>query len=144
MHQSLLLGSHMSIGGGIHTAFQRGTQIGCATMQVFTKNANRWDTPPIPDVEVQLYKSAETKADIAPVVAHAAYLINLCAANQLVLDKSRKALQEELFRCEQLGIRGLILHPGSHVGAGEEDGMRAIAESINIAHEKTSGFRTLT
>jgi deoxyribonuclease-4 len=59
-----------------------------------------------------------------------------------VLRKSRAALRDELGRCEALGISGLILHPGSHVGAGEKDGIKRIAESLNLAHADTPGYRT--
>ena len=71
---------------------------------------------------------------MGPVFAHAAYLINLCATAAEVLAKSRAALDDELRRCEALGIRGLILHPGSHVGAVESEGIKRIAESLNLSH----------
>jgi len=144
MYKGLLLGSHMSVSGGLHTAFERGSQIGCATMQVFTKNNNRWEGKPLTDSDVEAYRTAEATARIAPVVAHAAYLINLCARDQAILRKSQLALTDELIRCQRLGIRGLIVHPGSHLGTGEREGIQRIAESINLVHDKTRGFRTLT
>ncbi|MCZ6776362.1 MAG: deoxyribonuclease IV [Ignavibacteria bacterium] len=144
MKKKLLLGAHMSISGGVYTAFERGTNIGCTTMQVFTKNNNQWKGKPLTDEDIENYKMAEVKARIAPVVAHAAYLINLCATNQTILVNSRNAMVDELKRCEALGIRGLIFHPGSHMGAGEKEGVKRIAESINIAHGKTKNFRVFT
>jgi len=144
MQKKLLLGSHMSITGGIHTAFERAARIGCTTMQVFTKNSNQWTGKPLTEEDVHTYRTSEAKSVIAPVVAHAAYLINLCATNPTVLRKSRAAFIDELRRCERLGIYALIFHPGSHRGAGESDGINRIAESINIAHHETQGFRTLS
>lgn len=144
MVPTLLLGSHMSVSGGVHTAFARGMQCGCTTMQVFTKNNNRWEGPPVTQEDIQNYKNASAKATIAPVVAHAAYLINLCAGDPRVLKRSRRAMQDELERCELFGILGVIVHPGSHVGAGEEAGLRLIAESLNSIHAETPGFRSLT
>jgi deoxyribonuclease-4 len=144
MSHQPLIGTHVSVSGGMHTAFERGLKIGCATMQVFTKNSNQWEGKTLTDVDVQNYKTAQQKSSISPVFAHASYLINLCAPNARTLQKSRTALQDELQRCEQLGLKGLIVHPGSHVGTGEEEGIRRIAESINIAHQRTAGFRTLT
>jgi deoxyribonuclease-4 len=135
-----LLGSHVSISGGVHTAFERGSRIGCTTMQVFTKNANQWKSSPLTDQDIQNYKTAQANANIGPVVAHAAYLINLCAKNPSTLRMSRSAFVDELQRCEALGISALIVHPGSHVGLGEEEGIQRIAESLNITHEKTPGF----
>lgn len=139
-----LLGTHVSVSGGIHTAFERASSIGCTTMQVFVKNANRWAGKPLVEEDVQSYKSASAGAGVAPVVAHAAYLINLCAVQPEMLVKSRQGLEDELRRCEALGILGLVVHPGAHMGAGEEEGIRRIAESLNTIHDRTSGFRTLS
>jgi len=113
-------------------------------MQVFTKNSNQWEGTLLEDEDIESYKSAEAKSTIAPVLAHGAYLINLCAVREDVLLKSRRALQDELRRCERLGILGLVVHPGSHMGAGEQEGIRRIAASINHVHDQTRGFRTLT
>ena len=134
----------MSIAGGVHTAFERGASIGCTTMQVFVKNNNRWFGKQLTDEDITKYKTEAAKTTIAPVVAHAAYLINLCAINDDTLKKSRNAFVDELKRCEAFGIKALIFHPGSHVGAGEEEGIKRIAESINSAHEKTEDFRVLS
>jgi deoxyribonuclease-4 len=144
MTKNPLLGSHMSISGGMHRAFERASASGCRTMQVFTKNNNRWEGKPYTPEGIALYRQAASRSAVAPVLAHAAYLINLCAADDDVLAKSRAALRDELGRCEALGILGLIIHPGSHVGAGESEGIRRIAESLNLAHAQTPGFRTLT
>lgn len=134
----------MSTSGGIHTAFARGESIGCTTMQIFTKNSNQWRAIPLSEEDALSYKTAEANARIAPVVAHAAYLINLCATNVNTLKNSRAALADELRRCDALGIQALIFHPGAHMGAGEEAGIAGIAESINIAHSGTPGTKTLT
>lgn len=134
----------MSTAGGLHIAFERGTSIGCTTMQVFTKNNNRWRGQPLTERDVKSYKTAEAKATISPVVAHAAYLINMCATTPATLNNSRSAFVDELQRCEALGIRALIFHPGSHMGAGEGEGIKRIAESLNIAHERTRGFSVMS
>ena len=138
----VLLGSHMSVDGGLYRAFERGSSIACATMQIFTKNSSRWRSPPLTENDIQTYKSAQAKARITPVVAHAAFLINLCASNKGTLHLSREAFVDELHRCEVLGISSLIFHPGSHMGTGEGAGLTLIAESLNRAHEKTKGFKT--
>lgn len=143
MTQRLLLGSHMSISGGVHTAFDRGMRCGCTTMQVFVKNNNRWAGPPVAQRDIENYKNASAKSTITPVVAHAAYLINLCADDPRVLERSRTALQDELQRCELFGILGVIVHPGSHVGRGEAAGVRRIAESLNSILGNTRGFQSL-
>ena len=134
----------MSTRGGLHTAFERGMRIGCTTMQIFVKNSNQWEGKPLTAEDIENYKTARAKASIQPVVAHASYLINLCAVNPALLVRSRKALEDELRRCEALGVAGLIVHPGAHMGAGEADGMKRIAESVAMVHDRTPGFRTLT
>jgi deoxyribonuclease-4 len=144
MTHRILLGTHVSVSGGIHKAFERGEQIGCTTMQVFTKNSNQWAGKALTGEDVQSYKTASGKSTIDPVFAHASYLINLCATNPAILARSRAALADELMRCSTLGIRGLVFHPGAHLGAGEEEGIRKIADSINDVHSRTGSIAPLT
>lgn len=136
-----LLGAHMSIAGGVHTAIERGNRIGCTTIQMFVKNNNQWRGKPLTETDVSTYKDLLSKSSIGPVVVHDTYLINLCAKDKTILRKSRAALKDELDRCESLGAPYLNFHPGAHVGQGEEDGIRIIAESLNIIHEQTKGYR---
>jgi deoxyribonuclease-4 len=136
----VLLGAHMSIAGGIHTAVERGNRIGCTTMQMFVKNNNQWRGKPLTEHNVSTYKELLSKSSIGPVVVHDTYLINLCAKNRSILRKSRAALKDELERCELLGVPYLNFHPGAHVGQGERDGIAIIAESLNTIHEETKGF----
>ena len=139
--RSILLGAHMSIAGGVHTAVERGISIGCTTMQMFVKNNNQWRGKKLSDEDIATYKKLLRESSIGPVVVHDTYLINLCAADKQILRKSRAALKDELDRCEVLGVEYLNFHPGSHVGAGEEEGIKQIAESLNIIHEETKGYR---
>jgi deoxyribonuclease-4 len=141
---TVLLGAHMSINGGLHSAIERGASIGCTAIQIFTKNSNQWRSSPLNDADIATYKSAQAKARIDHVVTHASYLINLCSTNKQTAHLSRVAFIDELQRCDALGIRSLIFHPGSHTGAGEEAGLRAIAAALNRAHEETPECRTLS
>ncbi len=138
---SLLLGAHMSIAGGVHTAVDRATSIGCTALQVFTKNNNQWSGKPFTDSDIDLYTTKIAAAGIGPVVSHDSYLINLCGTNPDILKKSRAAFIDELERCEQLGIPLLNFHPGSHLGAGDDEGIKRICESLDLAHEKTKNYR---
>lgn len=139
-NQKILLGAHMSIAGGVHIAVDRATSIGCTALQVFTKNNNQWSGKPFTQDDIDAYKKKISAAEIAPVVSHDSYLINLCATNPDTLKKSRAAFIDELQRCEQLGIPLLNFHPGSHLGTGDEEGIKRICESLNIAHEATKDF----
>ncbi len=136
-----LLGAHMSTAGGVHTAVDRAVSIGCTALQLFTKNNNQWSAKPLTQEDVEEYKKKIADAGIMPVMAHDSYLINLCAANPDTLERSRTAFVDELTRCEQLGIQLLNFHPGAHGGAGEEEGIKKVVESLNIAHERTKGFK---
>jgi deoxyribonuclease-4 len=137
----ILLGAHMSIAGGVHTAVERGRRIGCTTMQMFVKNNNQWRGKPLTAEDVSTYKKLLSESRISPVVVHDTYLINLCAVDKEILQKSRIALKEELDRCEMLGVDYLNFHPGAHMGAGEEEGIKQIVESLNLIHDQTKGYR---
>lgn len=131
----------MSIAGGVHTAVERGNRIGCTAIQMFVKNNNQWRGKPLTEKDIATYKDLLSKSSIGPVVVHDTYLINLCANDKIILRKSRVALKDELDRCEMLGVPYLNFHPGAHVGQGEDDGIKIIAESLNIIHEQTKGYR---
>ncbi|MEE9450510.1 MAG: deoxyribonuclease IV [Ignavibacteriaceae bacterium] len=136
-----LLGAHTSIAGGVSKSVDLAEKLGFTAMQIFTKNNNRWFQKPLEEKEIELFKTKLNKSNIKFVVSHDAYLINLCAIKEDILKKSHAAFLDELKRCELLGIPYLNFHPGAHLGAGEEDGIKLIAESINIAHEKTIGYK---
>lgn len=139
-----LLGAHMSTSGGLSTAFDRGALVGCATMQIFTKNQNRWQQKPTPPEEIGRWHQKQAETSIRPVVSHAAYLLNLGTGNQEIWDKSVDALADELTRAEELGLMGVVFHPGAHMGAGEDAGIARIVQGIDAAHRLTPGFKTLT
>ncbi|MBU2444938.1 MAG: deoxyribonuclease IV [Bacteroidetes bacterium] len=137
----ILLGAHTSISGGVDTAIDRAVKIKCSTIQIFTKNNNQWRAAPLTEETVRNYKNKLRLTKIKPVVAHDSYLINLCAKDETILIKSREAFIEELKRCELLSISFLNFHPGAHLGQGESDGIKIIAESLNIAHDQTPKFK---
>ena len=123
----MLLGAHMSVSGGLSLAFERAQSIGTNTMQVFTKNQNRWEQKPAAPEEIERWFKAQTATGIGPVVSHAAYLLNLGTPDDALWEKSVNALIDELTRAEQLGILGVVLHPGAHMNSGEEAGIARIA-----------------
>ncbi|MEJ2494720.1 MAG: deoxyribonuclease IV [Ignavibacteriaceae bacterium] len=137
----LLLGAHTSTSGGVSKSIERAENLGFTAIQIFTKNNNRWFQKPFDQKEIDKFKTNLKNSSIKFVVSHDSYLINLCAKDNSILKKSRDAFLDELTRCEQLGIPYLNFHPGSHVGAGEKDGIKLIAESLNIAHNKTKNFK---
>ena len=137
----LLLGAHMSIAGGIDLAPLRGREVGCRTMQLFTKSSNQWRARPLPPEEIERYRANLRATGIAPAVAHDSYLINLASTDAELHRKSMAAFLEELERAEALGIPYLVTHPGAHVGAGEEAGLRQVANSIRELLKRTKDYQ---
>lgn len=136
-----LLGAHTSIQGGVSKSVDFAQKLKFTAMQIFSKNNNRWYAKPLQEAEINRFKKKLKSSNIKFVVVHDSYLINLCAKDNDILNKSRETFQDELLRCELLGIPYLNFHPGAHTGLGEENGIKLIAESINIVHEKTKGYK---
>lgn len=136
----LKLGGHESIAGGIYKAFDRAQSVGCEVVQVFVKPNRAWAAPTITDDHVALFRSRHDETGICPVVAHTSYLLNLASPKDSLWRKSRDTLIVEMERCEALGIPWLVLHPGAHVGSGEEAGLARIARALGQVHAATSGF----
>ena len=135
-----LLGAHTSTSGGVSKAIERANKLNFSAIQIFTKNNNRWFSKPLEEDEIKKFRSLDDKSTVKFIVSHDSYLINLCSSNPEILEKSQSAFIDELTRCELLGIPYLNFHPGSHTGRGEDDGLKVISDSINIAHSKTKGF----
>ena len=140
----MLLGAHMSVAGGLSAAFERAQSIGINTMQVFTKNQNRWQQKPATPADIAAWFAAQEATGITPVVSHAAYLLNLAMPDDALWQKSVNALADELTRAEQLAILGVVFHPGAHINSGEEAGIARIIAGLDQAHAATSGYKTLT
>jgi deoxyribonuclease IV len=131
----------MSISGGVEKAVVRGQEVGCEAIQIFTKNSNQWKAKPLMATEVKAFRDACQTAGIGPVIAHSAYLINLAAPDETLYEKSIQASLDELQRCELLDIPYLVIHPGAHLGTGEEQGLTRIAAAINRIHREAPKLR---
>ena len=130
------LGAHVSISGGVYKAPERGEKLGCESIQIFSKNQMQWKAKPITPEDSQKFKEELKKTHIKEVVIHDSYLINLGSPNEEKLKMSRDAFLDEMIRAEILGVKYLVFHPGSHMGKGEELGLKLIAESLNILIDK--------
>jgi deoxyribonuclease-4 len=136
------IGAHVSAAGGVHQAPLNARQIGATAFALFTKNQRQWAAKPLTDEEIRLFKANCREAGYAPeqILPHDSYLINLGHPDPDALNKSRAAFTDEMRRCEQLGLRYLNFHPGSHLDRiSEEECLARIAESINLALEQTRG-----
>jgi len=131
----------MSIAGGLPLALERGRSIGCSAVQLFVKNRNQWRARPLRRGEAAAFREAAGGFRREFVLAHSIYLVNLASPEPAILEKSRRGFLSEMRRAERLGIPYIVLHPGSHKGAGEEAGIRTIARSLDYLFEKTDGDR---
>jgi len=126
----------MSIAGGVSQALWRGMRIGCDAIQLFTKNANQWRARPLTPEDRAAFQQARQETGVRAVAAHDSYLINLASPDEGLYERSREALWEEMQRAEALGLPYVVMHPGSHRGSGEQQGLYRIARAINLLHQQ--------
>ncbi|MES0372460.1 MAG: deoxyribonuclease IV, partial [Mariprofundaceae bacterium] len=135
------VGAHVSASGGVENAPLNAEKIGAKAFALFTKNQRQWVAKPLTDENIANFKSNLKRVGIAPehVLPHDSYLINLGHPEKEPLEKSRNAFLDELQRCEQLGLKLLNFHPGSHLRKiSEDECLKTISESINWALDQTS------
>jgi deoxyribonuclease-4 len=136
-----LLGAHMSIAGGVGNAFIQGKKVACDAIQIFTKSSRQWASKPYSKEEIEQFHINRKETGIGTVVAHDSYLLNMGSPDGALRARSIAAFIDELERCEVLGVTNLIAHPGAHVGAGELDGIKTIAKSLDEVHKACPGYR---
>ena len=130
MNAADLIGAHVSIAGGAEKAFARGEEIGCGAIQIFTRNASRWQAPPLKEKTITAFRQAREQSRIRYIAAHDSYLINLASPDDDLRQRSILTFLDEMMRCHQLGIADLVMHPGAHVGSGAEAGLKRVIESF--------------
>lgn len=135
------VGAHVSTKGGVENAPFNAHEIGANALALFTKNQRQWAAKPLSDENIEHFKANCQKYGIKSdqILAHDSYLINLGHPEVQGLEKSRKAFVDEMQRCEQLGIKMLNFHPGSHLKKiAEEKCLKTISDSINISLDMTN------
>jgi len=135
----MMIGAHLSVSGGREEAFKTAATLGCECIQIFVKNQRQWDAKPIAAADITVYLEAQERAGL-PVVAHAGYLINMASPDPAARRKSEDSLIDELGRCEALGIRSLVVHPGSPTDTKAQDGIARIAVSLDKIHHRCPGY----
>lgn len=128
--KDLLIGAHTSAAGGAYNALLEGKQIGATTVQLFTANQKRWESKPLEQEAIDLFKSNLKETGLREIMSHDSYLINLGSPDPEGLAKSRKAFKDEVQRCLQLGITYLNFHPGAALHEDHQKCLDLIAESI--------------
>jgi deoxyribonuclease-4 len=130
-------GAHMSTGGGAYKALQRGIQINCEIVQIFVKNNMQWFGKPHSLDDLRLYANELASNKLACVFGHTGYLINLGAPASENRDKSVKSLIQEMNLATDLGIPFLVMHPGAHLGTGEETAIKQIVAGLDEVFQST-------
>jgi len=136
------VGAHISASGGVENAPENAFKIGAQAFALFTKNQRQWVANPLSANNIKGFRDNIEKFGFSPdfILPHDSYLINLGHPEKEGLDKSREAFNDEMQRCELLGLKLLNFHPGSHLNKIDpENSLLRIAESINIALDKTEG-----
>ena len=133
----------MSVAGGVSKAVDRADAHGCEALQIFTKNGNRWQGPPLDPVDAARFRARLEETVIRPAVSHASYLINLATTFAPLRRQSIDAFVDEIDRADALGLLGVVIHPGTCTAGTEEDGLRLIAAGIREAFAARPGSRAL-
>src|SRR5260370_31946567 len=123
----VLLGAHISIGGGVDMSIQRACSIRCTAMQIFVKNNLQWFARPFTAEEIRAFLEHRQRGELLSVFAHANYLVNLAATNPQFRATSLRALSEELTRAHQLELPFLVLHPGAKSRQAKKLGSRKLS-----------------
>lgn len=134
MTAEVRLGAHMSIAGGLPQAVVRAASVDATALQVFVKSASQWRARALAEGEAEAFRTATSAAGLAGhVIAHSSYLVNLASPDDVLWERSAAAFVEELQRCALLEIPWLVLHPGSHMGAGEDAGLARLVGALDVA-----------
>ena len=141
MHQTKaadLLGAHVSTQGGVQTALARGKAIGATAIQVFTKTPNQWREPVLSEESRTAFRRECDRCEIASIVAHDSYLINLASPDPVLAARSAESFTAELRRCDRLGIAAVVSHPGNFID-DREAGLRRNAAAITRCLQEVPG-----
>ena len=129
----MLLGCHLSSASGFLAAGREALSIGANTFQCFTRNPRGGAAKPVDPADIAAYLGLARENGLGPILFHAPYTLNFCAARPDILRFARETMADDLARLESVPGNLYNFHPGSHVGQGAERGIELIAESIRAA-----------
>ena len=140
------IGAHVSATGGVENAVRNAHAIGAKAFALFTRNQRQWKSAPLPQKSIDLFQELMTEFGFKPehILPHDSYLINMGNPDKEMRQKSIDAFIDEMSRCEQLGLKLLNFHPGSHLKAIDEEGcLQLIADGVNQALSVTHGVKAV-
>jgi len=131
------LGVHVSASGSLDLSVDRALELGCNAFQMFTRNPQGWKFGPIKEEVAALFREKLKKSGIKVAISHMPYLPNLATPDPIIYERSLDALSEEMRRATLLGLDGIVLHLGSHLGKGKQYGQGRVAAAIAKAFSAT-------
>jgi Endonuclease IV len=135
------LGVHVSIAGRIYEAIDRAKDLGCNTMQIFSRSPREWRAVKLPAGDIKEFRLRRQKANIEPLFVHVPYLANLASPYIKLFENSIRYYIEYLKEAESLGAEYLVSHMGSHKKSGENPGLKRITRALNIIFKETKGLK---
>ena len=132
-----VLGAHISASGGVDKVFERGEELGCDAIQIFTRNQRQWDPKPLSKESMEAFFSRKETTTIQFVSSHASYLINLASPEKSQWERSVDAMVDELFRAHTLSLDAVVVHPGSHKKHGIQFGLERVILAIQEIFDRT-------
>ncbi len=133
------LGAHVSVAGGLDRAAERAAQLGARVLQLFTKPPSRWAERVLDPAAVEAFDTARRRHGIRVIAAHDSYLINLATRDRALLERSRASFRAELERCVRLGIKSVVMHPGSATDGDAKSGLARSADAVAQVLEEVGG-----
>lgn len=131
-----MLGSNVPTIGGLHTGFEWADKWGCESIQIYLTLSRRWDVQELAPEQIEKFKNSWQASSVKEVVAHIPFLVNLASSDKLLRDRSINRLVIEISRAEKLGVRFLVLHPGSCTGTNKKEGLKNIIDGLNIVLQR--------
>ena len=130
MRRTSTIGRHLPVAGGLENTLKKAIEQGCETLQVFVSNPQSWAVSLEPRPGTRAFVEGVREAGISPVVVHSKYLINLAAPDNHKRERSIETLAAEISAAAQIGADMVVVHSGSHVGAGVDSGIARLTEGI--------------
>lgn len=141
--ESILLGGHISVSGGVSKSPERASAFGFRTMQIFSKNQMQWKVKPLPADEVKMFRSEVKRVGLGGMMIHGSYLLNMASSDDELRMKVRDGIREELRRADLLGIDYLVIHPGSGKNDDSEKALENVGNMINQCIDESTGAMIL-
>jgi deoxyribonuclease-4 len=139
------IGCHVSISGSIDKSVDNAVERDCSAFQIFTRNPRGWNAKELVEQDIENFKGKleNSKIDRMAICAHMPYLPNLSTPKKDGFEKSVNTLISEVERCGKLGIPYLVTHLGSHLGTGEEEGIKRLVKGLSKAGQTKNDVKIL-